>query len=367
MSSTPRIIAIEGNIGAGKSVLLNKLRPAFAHRQDVVFVDEPVDEWLSMKDRAGASILQRYYEDPAKHAFSFQMLACLTRLKRLRAALATGAKFIICERSLDTDRHVFAELLHAAGHLSPWEFKIYTDWYDTFSADIPPVAHLYLVADGATCAQRIKGRGREGEDVDPEYLMQCGQAHDSWLRGSGSASLLDQVDSAAGASEVLRRAMACLARVGLDTTSGAPRWVLHFDGAARGNPGPAGWGYWASCDGEPILADCGRLPSAATNNEAEYEAALSGLRALGDYLTTGRSAASSITIRGDSLLVVNQLKGLWACRAPNLLGRYTESLGIVRRLSELLGPSVVIKVEHVPRAKNGKADRLANEGIDSAS
>lgn len=367
MSIQTSIVSIEGNIGAGKSVLLAKLRQRFEQRDDVIFVEEPIDEWLQMRDAEGASILQRYYEDPAKHAFSFQMLACISRLKRLRRALASGARYIICERSLATDRHVFAELLHASGQLTSWEFKIYTDWYTMFSADLPATRHLYLAVDSATCEERIATRGRKGEKVDPTYLTKCGQAHDVWMDSISKDALLATVDAEVGPTEVLERCVAALGTLGLrpsPTTAGtAAGWVLQFDGAARGNPGPAGWGYWASYNGRQVLADCGRLPTSATNNEAEYEAALSGLRALSDYLET-EDAPGDIVVRGDSLLVVNQLNGIWACRATNLQGRYASARETLRRLRTGAGSGRRVSIEHVPREQNTRADTLANEGVD---
>ena len=98
------------------------------------------------------------------------------------------------------------------------------------------------------------------------------------------------------------------------------------------------------------------------NNEAEYEAALSGLRALSDYLDT--EAIGNIVVRGDSLLVVNKPNGIWACRAANLQGRCASAKETLQQLRTGGSSERKVSIEHVPRAQNTRADTLANEGVD---
>jgi thymidylate kinase len=91
------LVSIEGNIGAGKSTLIESLKTTFAN--SVVFVDEPVDEWSTVTDSDGVTILQKYYADQKRYAFAFQMMAFITRAKRLRLALAENPhKIIVTER-----------------------------------------------------------------------------------------------------------------------------------------------------------------------------------------------------------------------------------------------------------------------------
>jgi len=64
------LISVEGNIGAGKSTLLESLKTKFP---ELIFVDEPVEEWSTITDSNGVSILEKYYADQTRYAFSFQV------------------------------------------------------------------------------------------------------------------------------------------------------------------------------------------------------------------------------------------------------------------------------------------------------
>jgi deoxyadenosine/deoxycytidine kinase len=69
-----KIISIEGNIGSGKSTLIKKLRELPEFQNGFTFLPEPVDEWNTIKDSDGITILEKYYSDQKKYAFSFQMM-----------------------------------------------------------------------------------------------------------------------------------------------------------------------------------------------------------------------------------------------------------------------------------------------------
>lgn len=127
--------------------------------------------------------------------------------------------------------------------------------------------------------------------------------------------------------------------------------TLRFDGASRGNPGPAAYGYVLSVDGEEHRdADgIGR----ATNNEAEYRALLAGLRAAVDR------DVSTLRVYGDSELVVKQLRGEYRVNAENLRPLYEEVTSLLSRVDDW-------SVEHVDREQNATADDLANEALDEA-
>ena len=72
--SYTKIVSLEGNIGGGKSTLLQKMREKYSNSENVVFVDEPVSEWDSITDENGTPMLQLFYQDQQKHAFAFQMI-----------------------------------------------------------------------------------------------------------------------------------------------------------------------------------------------------------------------------------------------------------------------------------------------------
>ena len=96
-----KIISIEGNIGSGKSTLLGNLKKALANTPGVVFLKEPVDDWESIRDKEGKTMLQKFYADQEKYSFSFQMMAYVSRLALLRETIKENpTAVIISERSL---------------------------------------------------------------------------------------------------------------------------------------------------------------------------------------------------------------------------------------------------------------------------
>ena len=109
------IFSIEGNIGSGKSTLVKRLKKHFnfLKKVKIVFLPEPVGVWESIKDKKGKNIIEKYYENQEKYAFSFQMMAYITRIHQLKESLKENANtIIICERSVFTDKEIFAKMLY---------------------------------------------------------------------------------------------------------------------------------------------------------------------------------------------------------------------------------------------------------------
>lgn len=127
---------------------------------------------------------------------------------------------------------------------------------------------------------------------------------------------------------------------------------MSCDGAARGNPGPAGAGAILTKPDGTVVEEVARGLGTATNNVAEYTAVIIGLeRAL-------ELGADDVTLRSDSQLLVNQLTGRYRVRTAHLVplhGRVRELAARFRR----------IRFEHVRREFNAEADRLANLGVDT--
>lgn len=130
--------------------------------------------------------------------------------------------------------------------------------------------------------------------------------------------------------------------------------VLWSDGAARGNPGPAGIGaILKRVDGE-VLARESRYLGIATNNVAEYSALLAGLeraRSLG---------IRHLEVRADSELLIKQLRGEYQVRSPGLRPLYERARALIAEFGS-------VALRHVRRELNREADALANQGIDAAS
>jgi ribonuclease HI len=129
--------------------------------------------------------------------------------------------------------------------------------------------------------------------------------------------------------------------------------VLSTDGAARGNPGPAGIGAKLETPDGKVLAEVSEYLGEATNNVAEYRALIAGLeRAL-------EHGVQRLTVRADSELVVKQLRGEYRVRDEKLKPLYE----LARRL---IASFARVELRHVRREFNAEADRLANEAIDGA-
>jgi ribonuclease HI len=131
---------------------------------------------------------------------------------------------------------------------------------------------------------------------------------------------------------------------------GGGRAHVYFDGACRGNPGPSAVGY-VLVTGDGIAAEGGERIGRATNNRAEYEALIRALEVAREF------GFDEVVVRGDSQLIVRQVRGEWDTNDPELRERRV-------RVRELLEGFETWSIEHVPREINDRADELANEALD---
>ena len=175
------IVSIEGNIGTGKSTLI-KMMENFKTSKPIIFLQEPVDEWTKITDKEGEPILTKFYADSKKWAFSFQMMAYISRLAILRKTIRENPESIILsERSLLTDKWVFAKMLHDDGIICDIDYKIYMNWFDEFFNDVRYDKIVYLRTDPKCSNERIKKRARDGENIELSYLEKCHKYHDDWI------------------------------------------------------------------------------------------------------------------------------------------------------------------------------------------
>ena len=201
ISASYTFISIEGNIGSGKSTLLANLREHYKNNDNVIFLKEPVDEWAKIKDINGTTILEKFYADQEKYSFSFQMMAYVSRIKVLRDTLKEKQKdnqekkqcIIITERSLYTDKMVFAKMLYDSGKIEDVNYQIYLNWFDTFSGEFPVHKVIYVKAAPEKCYERIAKRSREGEENIPlEYLTACSLYHDNMLDKTNNSCVCNE-------------------------------------------------------------------------------------------------------------------------------------------------------------------------------
>jgi deoxyadenosine/deoxycytidine kinase len=177
------IISIEGNIGSGKSTLMTKLKSALSELPHVVFLQEPVDDWNTIRDENGVTMLEKFYGNQEQYSFSFQMMAYISRLATIRKAIHENPDCVfISERCLHTDKYVFAKMLYDDKKIESVDYQIYNKWFDTFIDDFDVTNIVYIKADPAMCLQRVAQRGRDGEGGIPiEYLQACGEYHNNMM------------------------------------------------------------------------------------------------------------------------------------------------------------------------------------------
>jgi len=179
------MIFVEGNIGTGKSTFLTKLSKEFK----VIF--EPVDEWTKIKNtNSGKNILEEFYTDPARNAFLFQSIAFRSRMKNI---VNNVEKNCFVERSIYTDRNIFAQTCREDGLLSDIEWDDYTEWFDllTEKFKIEPKGFIYLRCEPEISFERIQKRKRSGEEnISLEYLKKLHKKHDEWLLNEKKTKVL---------------------------------------------------------------------------------------------------------------------------------------------------------------------------------
>ena len=128
--------------------------------------------------------------------------------------------------------------------------------------------------------------------------------------------------------------------------------VLHVDGGARGNPGPAAIGVVVSSPEGEVLDEVAETIGVATNNVAEYRALLRGLE------RAHTLGASEVEIVNDSELVAKQLTGAYKVKNPAMKPLHAEAIAALRRFDGW-------RVRSVPRAQNARADELVNQALDA--
>ena len=380
-SFRPIILSIDGNIGSGKSTLYKDLQEYYRDNTDICFVPEPVDDWTHIVDGDNVPILTNLYKDTKKYAFRFQMMAYISRLHLLRQKVKENKyRIIVSERSVQTDRNVFAKMLFDDGMIEHDEYQIYNKWFDEFLDDMYLGGIIYVKADPEICSDRVKIRAREGETIPLEYLQKCHKYHEEWLETSTDKLVIEanvdtSVEENAGIREIwiqsvddwvnrkfpyvnINYSSNNTNNIKQETMDELP--ILQFDGACRGNPSNvlglgciiknnnrtktlAEGSYHYPCTGE----------NGGTNNEAEYLSLIKGLE-LAIY-----SNMNALHVEGDSSLIINQMKGTNKVNAKNLIPLHTQAKELEKRFH-------YIDYKHVKREFNKEADKLANMALDNA-
>lgn len=190
----PVLISIEGDIGAGKTTLIDALKKSHPNWH---FIDEPVGQWIALKTTDGTNLLEHFYKDQERWSYTFQNCALLTRAMNIKQkiddwkdAAAENPEIakhnvFVTERCLETDFYVFAKMLHDDGKMNLMEWDLYKLWYSYVkSLSYPLSGIVYVSTPPEICAERIGIRGRKGEEHIPiEYLRNLDKYQREWLYG----------------------------------------------------------------------------------------------------------------------------------------------------------------------------------------
>lgn len=190
MNPSPRRILLEGSIAAGKTTLIKMLALSFPN---AVFLPEPVDQW---RDCNGVNALELFYADKKRYSHAFQHIALMSRVEQY-LNLPHNAGLIFSERSPESCRYCFAEMLYESGDYDPSEYAIYRKDYDIVRRIIPqPSIIIYLNTSVDECLMRLKKRARgEETGVSREYLLKLQAKYMEWLhafeKDGGHVEIID--------------------------------------------------------------------------------------------------------------------------------------------------------------------------------
>ena len=177
--SQQKYFVVEGNIGVGKSTFLRLIKD----RLNVQVVFEPIARW---QDVGGSgNLLEKFYNDTARWAYSFQSYAFITRILEQEASSKTAGSLVqVLERSVFSDRYCFAKNAYELGTMSALEWQMYQDWFSWLVEHHlqKPVGFIYLMCDPEVSYERLKKRNRfEEVPVTLDYLRLLEAKHKQWL------------------------------------------------------------------------------------------------------------------------------------------------------------------------------------------
>ncbi|XP_042344258.1 deoxyguanosine kinase, mitochondrial isoform X2 [Plectropomus leopardus] len=193
-------VSIEGNIAVGKSTFARLLQSACPYWEVVA---EPVSKWQNIQggtskktdaspQKTVSNLLQMMYQDPQRWSYTFQTYSCMSRLRTqlqpppARLLSSQGTPVQVYERSIYSDRYIFALNMFELGCINSTEWAVYQDWHsllvEQFGHQVELEGIIYLRAPPEKCMERLEHRGRaEEKGVKLDYLEKLHIQHEKWL------------------------------------------------------------------------------------------------------------------------------------------------------------------------------------------
>jgi deoxyadenosine/deoxycytidine kinase len=188
------IISIDGNIGSGKSTLINALRdrmPSWAYRP------EPISSW--------GSLLDRFYENPSRWAFAFNLRVLMCFLDPM-----VDFSHVVFERSPMATRYVFVQIAYNSGHISRTDFELFKSVYDLVAWN--PDVIFYLDVPVETCLQRVQSRGRPCEfDMTEDKLGRIHFQYQQMRKQRSGPPMIIDLDGTKPTSELVDEVLSIIA------------------------------------------------------------------------------------------------------------------------------------------------------------
>ncbi|XP_067936494.1 thymidine kinase 2, mitochondrial-like isoform X2 [Watersipora subatra] len=174
--SKPYVVCVEGNIGCGKSTMMEYFKNC---SDSVEVVPEPLEKWTNLN---GHNALAKLYEDSERWGFAFNLYAALTRLQM--HSTVTTKRVVLLERSLYSLRYCFVEADYQCGKINSLDYSIINEWFEySLSQNLVNIdLFVYLRVDPKLCYERLKLRNRKEETTVPYSLLEgLHAAHESML------------------------------------------------------------------------------------------------------------------------------------------------------------------------------------------
>ena len=170
---------LEGNIGAGKTTFLRLIQERLP---EIAVVFEPLHNW--QKERYGQSLLENFYKDPARWAYTMETLTMACRVQEHLREQENPNPFRLMERSIYSGHYVFATNDYHNEFLQEIEWQVYLEWFNFLVTGRakPPQGFIYLRTESEVAYQRILKRSRSAEStISLDYIKQIHGCHEDFL------------------------------------------------------------------------------------------------------------------------------------------------------------------------------------------